>query len=213
MKKIIPLIIALNFFAAYCIAQVYIGPIIGYQIDLNNKKRLNQINSAIQFDWKVSKYYGMIFQLQKGWPLPYISSDSSFSSNPALPVYASAKKTIRPSAISFAIGHRIMVKGKNSANIFSFIAYTGLTAQKIAVSYSYDKNNYTILNPDQTKKRISGFLSAGVEYMHLLKNGRFFTQLIFSTPPVGKKIKYPSSFNFLVPLSFNAGYSIPLKKK
>jgi hypothetical protein len=210
MRKITTLIIALNFFAAYCVAQIYIEPVIGYQIDLNNKKRLNQINSAIQFSWKVSKYYGLVFQLQKGWPLPYVSSDSSFSTNPALPVYASAKKTIRPSVTSFAIGQRITVIGKNSVNIFSFIAYTGLTAQKIGVSYAYDKNNYTILNPDKTQKRVSVFLSAGAEYMHLLKNGRFFTQLIFSTPPIGKKIKYPSSFKFLAPLSFNAGYSIPL---
>jgi hypothetical protein len=155
----------------------------------------------------------MSFQLQKSWPLPYVSNDSSFSTNPTLPVYASAKKILRPSATSFAVGHRLKVVGKKSVNIFSLIAYTGLTAQKINVNYTYDKNNYTILNPDKTQKRISVFLSAGAEYMHLLKNSRFFIQLIFSTPPIAKKINYPSSFNFLAPLSFNAGYSIQLKKK
>jgi hypothetical protein len=55
MRKITTLIIALIFFAINCVAQIYIAPVIGYQIDLNNKKRLNQINSAIQLDWKVSK--------------------------------------------------------------------------------------------------------------------------------------------------------------
>lgn len=118
---------------------------------------------------------------------------------------------MRPSALSFTMGHRFTVIGKNAANVFLVIVYAGFTAQKIAVSYNYDKNNYTILNPDQTQKRISSVISGGVEYMRLLKNGRLFAQLIAASEPVGKKIKSPSTFDFMAPLSFNVGYSIPLK--
>jgi hypothetical protein len=212
MKKIIALLITISLFDGYCVAQFYIEPVIGYQIDLNNKNRFEQINSAVQCSFKKSKNYEFVLQLQKSWPLPFFSNDSSFSQNPALPVYANAKKTIRPASSLFAIGHRITVTGKNSSNIFLVVLYTGITSQKIQVSYQYDKSNYTILNPDQTQERVGIIFSGGLEYMRLLKNGRLFIQLNFVTEPVGKKIKYPSSFDFIAPLSLNAGYSIPIKK-
>jgi hypothetical protein len=211
MKQIITLVITVILFTVYGTAQVYIEPVIGYQTDLNNKKSFQQINSAVQLAYKVSKYYGLVVQLQKGWALASTAADFAFSANPALPVTIAAKKTMRPSALSFTIGHRITVAGKNSANIFSVILYSGVTAQKIAVTYEYDKNNYTILNPDQTQKRISGIFSGGVEYMRLLKIGRLFAQFIAASEPVGKKIKYPSSFDFMAPMAFNIGYSIPVK--
>jgi hypothetical protein len=213
MKQIITLAITVILFTVYGTAQVYIEPVIGYQIDLNNKKGFQQINSAVQFGWKVSKYYGLVVQLQKGWALPSTAADFAFTANPALPVTIAAKKTMRPSTLSFSVGHRIIVAGKNAANIFAIVLYTGVTSQKIAVTYEYDKNNYTILNPDQTQKRISGIFSGGVEYMRLIKNGRLFAQLMVASEPVGKKIKYPSSFDFMAPMSFNIGYSVPLKKK
>jgi hypothetical protein len=212
MKKLIPLLITVTLFTGRSTAQVCIEPVIGYQIDLNNKKGFKQINSAIQFHCKVTKYYGLVFQLQKGWPVSAVSRDSSFTANPALPVYVNARKTIRPAALSFAIGHRIIVAGKKKADNFSVIFYTGVTSQKIDVSYAYDRNNYTILNPDLTQKRVSIFFSGGIEYIRLIKNARLFAQLVFATEPIGRNIKYPSSFQFMAPLSFNAGYSIPSNK-
>lgn len=199
-------------FADYCKAQIYIEPVVGYQIDLNSTKRFQQINTAVQCSFKQSKGYEFILQLQKSWSLQFVSNDSSFTPNPALPVYANAKKTIRPLASLLALGNRITVAGKNSNNIFSVVLYTGLMSQKIAVSYQYDKNNYTILNPDKTQLRVGIFISGGIEYMRLIKTDRVFFQLNVATPPYGKKINYPSSFGFMAPLSFNAGYSILIKK-
>jgi hypothetical protein len=212
MKRITALLITANIFTACTFAQVYIEPAIGYQTDLNNKKGFKLLNTALQCSWKISKGYEFLLQLQKGWPFPLVFNDSSFTANPALPVYASAKKTIRPSDLSFAIGHRIKVAGKNTGTVLSAILYSGITSQKIMVDYRYDKNNYTILNPDQTQKRFSVFFSGGAEYMRIIKENRFFIQLIFATGPLQTKVFYPSSFRFMAPLSFNAGYSVKIKK-
>ena len=62
-----------------------------------------------------------------------------------------------------------------------------MSYQKIGVSYEYDKDNFIILNPDQTIERLGLYLSAGVEYMRLLKNGRIFIRLTAATPPAAKK--------------------------
>ena len=211
MRKIIPLLLVINLSAFNCIAQFYIEPVIGYQIDMNNS-RFIQINSAIQFAFKRSKRYEFILLVQRSWPLSHVSSDSSFTANPSLPLYAAAQKTILPGAFSFSAGHRFVVAGKNSVNKLSLLINTGLTAQKIKVSYGYDKNNYTILNPDKTQNRLSVFVSGGVEYMRLLKSGRLFFQINVSSPPAGKSFKYPSSFQLMAPINFSAGYSIPIKK-
>lgn len=213
MRKIISLLIVFNLVSGFCFAQVYIEPVVGYQFDLNNSKnKFKQINTGLQLSLKTTKVYEVIFLLQKGWSVASVSNDSSFSLNPSLPLYANAEKTIRPSSFSFSVGHRFVIAGKKSNDIFSILLNTGITYQKISVGYNYDKNNYTILNPDQTQKRWAAFISAGVEYMRLLKTGRLFGQINFSSPPTGKKINYPSSFKFMAPLSINAGYSILLKK-
>ncbi len=211
MKKILPLVIAANllFFAA--VAQVYIEPIAGYQLDINNKD-FKQINSAVQIAFKKNNRYEFILAAQVSWPLSYVSGDSAFTANSSLPVYAPAEKTILPGSFSFSAGHRIVLAGRNSANKLSLLINTGFTAQKIKVRYAYDKNNYTILNPDQTQQRVNIYVSGGLEYMHLLKSGRLFFQINIASPPAGKQIKYPSSFKFMAPLNFNAGYSIPIKK-
>jgi hypothetical protein len=212
MKKIMALLITANVFTAGTLAQVYIEPAVGYQTDLNNKKGFKLLNTALQCSWKISKRYEFLVQLRKGLPFPSVFNDSSFTANPVLPVCASAKKTIRPSDLSFALGHRIKVAGKNTGNVLSVILYSGITSQKIMVNYRYDKNNYTILNPDQTQKRFSVFFTGGAEYMRVIKENRFFVQLLFATGPLQTKVFYPSSFRFITPLSFNAGYSVKIKK-
>ncbi|MEP7109721.1 MAG: hypothetical protein ABI760_17125 [Ferruginibacter sp.] len=212
MERIIALLIMLNLFPGSCKAQFYIAPVVGFQTDLNNRNSFKQINSAVLFGIRKSRHYELMFLAQKAWPHLYNSRDSSFSPNPALPVYATAKKTIRPSSYSLAIGHRISLIGVKSRNIFSLVFYSGITFQKIAVTYQYNKNDYTILNPDKTQERTGFFLSGGMEYMRLLKNGRLFVQLNAATPPLAKEINYPSSFGLIAPLSLNAGYSIPIKK-
>ena len=211
MRKIIPLLLVINLSAFNCIAQFYIEPVIGYQIDMNNSP-FKQINSAVQFTFKKSRKFELSFKLERSWPVSVISFDSAFTANPSLPLYTIAKKTILPGAFTFSAVNRFAVYGIHTSNIFFVLVSSGFTAQKIRISYQYDKNDYTILNPDKTQDRVSLFLSCGVEYMRLLKNGRLFFQLNVCTPPAGKSIKYPLSFKFMAPLNFNTGYSIPIKK-
>lgn len=211
MRKIFILAITLNLIGFYCKAQFYIEPIVGYQLDLNNQNKFKQINTAVQFTFRKNRHYELIFLLQKTWPSKSLSGDAAFSLNPALPIYTNAQKTIRASYFSLAVGHRITIVGGKTNNIFSVILYAGLNVQRFAVTYKYDKNNYTILNPDQTQQLGGLYLSGGFEYMRKLKNGRFFTQLVIASPPA-RKIKYPASFDFVAPLSLNAGYSVLIKK-
>jgi len=123
--KIITVLIAVNLFAGCCIAQIYIAPFAGYQVDFNNKGNFKQANSGVQFNFKVKRTnrYELILELQKNWPIAFHSNDSSFSSNPAQPIYANAKKTILPSSYSLAAGHRFSIFGIHTSNIFSFLLY------------------------------------------------------------------------------------------
>jgi hypothetical protein len=211
MQIKVPLMLAANLLVFTCSAQVYIEPVAGYQLDMNHSG-FRQINSAVQFSFKQSSRYEFILLVQKSWPLSLISYDSSFTANPSLPLFSLAQKTIQPGSFTLSLGHRWVVAGATGPNKFSLLLNTGVTLQRIKVRYQYDKSNYTILNPDQTQERFSVFVSGGVEYMRLLKTGRLFFQIIVSSPPAGKSFKYPSSFQLMAPISFNAGYSIPIKK-
>ena len=207
----VALTISLYLFTIACKAQLYIEPVAGFQYDINNHNKFKQINTAIQLSFRKNRHYEFILLLQKTWPLKNLSGDSSFSTNPALPLYSNAEKTIRVSSYSLAAGHRITITGGKTNNIFSVILYAGLNVQRFAVAYKYDKNNYTILNPDKTLTAEGLFISGGFEYMRKLKKGRFFTQLIIASPPTAK-LKYPASFNIMAPIYLNAGYSILIKK-
>jgi hypothetical protein len=217
MKKGIPLLIVLSLLAFKVTAQLYLEPITGYQLDINNKG-FHQINSGVQLAFKKSKRYEFTLLVQKSWGLSKISGDSAFTANPSLPVYAAAQKKILPGSFSFSAGHRIVLAGTGGRDKFSLLINTGFTGQKIKISYQYDKSNYTILNPDQTQDRFSVFISGGIEYMRVLKAGRLFFQINISSEPAGKLIKsssyqlYPSSFHWMAPVGINAGYSILLKK-
>jgi hypothetical protein len=90
--------------------------------------------------------------------------------------------------------------------------YTGVMIQKTTVNYTYDKTNYIVLNPDQTRSFTGPFFSAGLEYMREIKGGRLFAELNFSTPPAVKQ-SYPSSFGPAAPASLNIGYSIKISKR
>lgn len=211
MIKIFALAITLNSIAFNCKAQVYIEPITGFQLDLNNQNKFKQINTAVQLTFHKNRHYELLVRFQKTWPLIYNSGDSAFSLNPALALYANAQKTIRSYCYSLTSGHRFTITGGKTNNIFSVVLYGGFTLQTFAIVYKYDKANYTILNPDKSIEKAGLFLSAGFEYMHKIKNGRFFTQLIIASPPL-RKMKYPTSFGFVAPLCLNAGYSILLKE-
>ena len=211
MNKLITLIISILLFYNSN-AQFYVEPIVGFQQDLNKGSKLKQINSAINVSWKVGRTLEVILQGQRSWPIAYKSADAAFTTNPALPVSAIADKKISPSALSLLVGQRTKIWGRATNNSIFFICYLGVSNQKIKVDYSYDKTNYTILNPDKNVNETGLYLSGGLEYMRQLKFGRIFTQLL-AGGFIHEDINYPNSFYFLVPFSFNVGYSIPIFKK
>ncbi len=213
MKKILLLSTSLILTALSLIAQKYATPYLGYQADLNNDARFRQVNPGCQFSFGQKSGNEFSIQLQYALPLVNASNDSSFTTNPNLPVYSAAKKTIKPATSSISLGGLIKIAGKNSANQFFIILSGGVAYQHIAVSYSLDKTNYTVLNPDKTQNLLGIFISGGIAYTHQLVNGRIVFQMLSSTPLLMRKISYPSSFKPLAPLAFNIGYSIPLKKQ
>jgi len=211
MIKVIALLLGILFFCN-CDAQIYVEPIVGFQKDLNKESKLKQINSALNISWKVGRTLEVILQVQRSWPIAYKSSDASYTTNPSLPVYAAANKSISPSALSLLVGQRLKLAGRATNNSLFFTSYLGVSNQQIKVDYSYDKNNYTILNPDKSVNETGLYVSGGLEYMRNLKFGRVFAQLL-AGGFIHEDINYPNSFYFLVPLSINVGYSIPVFKK
>ena len=209
--------ILLIFIAAFCIpapatGQVYLEPFAGYQKDLNNPG-FHLLNTGLQLAYKKGRHYELIFQLQKSWPGARRSNDSSFTLNPALPLYTTAAKKISPAAYTAGVGHRLKILGRKTNNSVFVKIYTGVVYQHLAVDYQYDRTNYTILNPDKTLNGAGLFLSGGLEYMRQLGAGRLLAELNFSTPPLTGKRSYPYSFNFMAPFSINIGYSILLKNR
>lgn len=195
-------------------AQIYMEPFAGFQLDANNTNpRFKQVNSGIQFGFKSKGTHELVFQLQHSWPVAFISSDSAFTANTALPLYVNAAKKIQPSSFSAAVMNRFAVAGGNTENTLYVVLTTGVVYQKIKVNYTYDKSNYSILNPDKTQERTRAYFGFGILYMRQLKKGRFFTELDFNTPPVGPKIKYPSTFKFMAPAALNIGYSFKISNK
>lgn len=213
MNKLITLLLGILFFNN-CNAQFYIEPIFGFQQDVNTGSKFKQLSTALNINWRVGpKYkYELYLQVQRGWPSSYKSTDASYTTNPALPIYAPANKTISPSALSFLIGHRIKLAGRKSNNSLFVNLSAGVSSQQVKVDYNYDKNNYTILNPDKTVKETGLCINGGLEYIRNLKTGRIFTQLLVGGF-IHEEINYPNSFGFLAPLTFNIGYSLPFFKK
>lgn len=199
--------------SSYCLAQSRVEPMLGYNIDLNSSKyTFKQVNTGVQFSWQTKDEPDFLLKFERGWGLSTTGGDSAFSLNPSLPLYTNAVKKIQPNTLNIAPGVRLKMAGKKDRGILSALLFLGLSYQRIGVSYTYDKANYVILNPDKTLSRIGAFVSGGIAYMQPLANGRLFGQLNISTKPVGGKQKYPSSFQFLAPLSFNAGYSFTISK-
>jgi len=195
-------------------AQFYLEPIAGYALDVNNSNGFKMFNTALQFAYKQNKHSEIFVRLQLCSPLSnHKSVDSSFTTDQSLPLYSPARKTIKPSMFTAAFGNRIRLNGSNKRYVISIMFFGGYSNQKIKVSYEYDRKNYTILNPDKTMEKDGFFLGGGFEYMRIIGNGRLLFQMNISSVPITEQTKnYPNSFHdFMTPIAFNLGYSIPLK--
>jgi hypothetical protein len=195
-----------------CKAQFYFEPLIGYQIDQSYNGRdgkFNQFNSAISFIWQCDDKYGVGIQIQRTFPRQYHSIDSSFTANPAFPIYAPAYKTITVKFYSVSIAQHIYIFGWKNQSRINLIVNEGIMNVSMNVSYNYDKTNYTILNPDRTEIMNAAYFTPGVEYVRQLKYGKFFGQVSVTTV-TNAKTGYPNSFKYYKPISLNIGYSIPI---
>jgi hypothetical protein len=211
-KKLFSLqLLLLLFFSAQ--SQIYIEPYAGFQVDLNNTRPLfKQINTGLQCSFKRNRRYEFLMQVQVSNGLANKSADSAFTSNTSLPVYTAAAKKITPVAVSFALLNRVIIGGNAKGNTFYIVPGVGYMLQNINVEYSYDKANYTILNPDKTFSHSGVYLCLGATWVRTIKDNRFFATINFNTPSLSAKMKYPSSFNFLIPAAINAGYSFNISK-
>lgn len=198
---------------SYSQAQIHFEPIIGYQLDLNNHPRLNQLNTSFQFAFKTKKSE-LLLTVQKSWGFARFSSDSSFTINPSLPLYSPAQKKTSPGIFSFLISRRWTIIGNQASQHINLLASIGVSHQAIKVNYDYDKADYTILNPDKTIATTGMEMELGLEYMLPVENGRWFAQLKVGGMTVfHKKDDYPNSFYYSAPLSLNLGYSFQIKKR
>ena len=222
MKKFILLFI-LYFINFTTYAQKYIEPIVAYRIslkDVNNISMdqkaitaLKQIHTIIQLATKKSKKYEHAFQLNIGIPINTNFIDSSFTTNPALPLYKSANKTLSSFSVfsSFIPNYKIIsFTKKDRLNFFGVI---GIGFQKINVSYDNDINNYTILNPDKTISLVGVQFGFGFQYIHSFAKGRIFLQSQLDFPILTKRNKYPTPLKSLLPTGIALGYSFELKNK
>jgi hypothetical protein len=213
MKQIICFLAVFKLCTFSSAAQLRIEPFLGYNIDLKSGNySFSQINTGVQLSTQITSDCSWLFKIERGWGSSQTSLDSSFTLNPTLPVMSNAQKTIQPFSWSFATGLRLKLAGEASPNALSALMFLGFNYQKMTVNYKYSKSDYVILNPDKTQERLGPFASGGLEYMRRLSKGSIFVQAIVSTAPAGKKSKYPSSYEFMTPLSFSTGYSIPLSK-
>src|SRR5664279_3765579 len=141
MKSCIALFVTIFLITNNDTAQIYLEPIAGFQADMNNGTRFKQINSGMQAAFRISHSYELIVRVQNNWALSNSTgSDSSFTVNPALPLYAAAKKTIRAGAWYYSIDHRFILNTKNKKQQFSILFHTGVSTQQLIVNYQYDKS-------------------------------------------------------------------------
>jgi hypothetical protein len=186
-----------------------IEPLFGYQIDQGNNGKFNGFSGTVNCYWEHSDKYDVGFQVQNTITRQYHSMDSSFTANPSLPLYAPANKTITAKFFSISFGNRFKLVEWNKHNMLDLILNIGLAFVTMDVSYSYDKTNYTILNPDESTTTAGLNLTPGVEYMRQFKKGKIIVQASISGIIYGR-MRYPNSFVYFDPATFNIGYSIPV---
>lgn len=207
-------------FAGSVSAQVKIDPIIGYGFDLTNHgSKLNEFNTAIRIGLpaKAGRYYAFLL-LEYGMPLNITKTDTGYTTNPSLPVSTLVNEKIGAKTIAGFISQCILLYGNNNPNKIYLIINLGVCSQIIKPHYTVNPE-YTILNPDVTKSRISPSVGGGVEYAYR-KGGfsNFFLQLTVQSAAFEKKNlilndNYHNPFLFPGYLSFRLGYSLPLSKK
>lgn len=213
MRKPI-LLLVFVLLAQWSWSQWYAEPFVGFRQDLNSPD-FHQFNAGIQLAWKVSKYYELLFQIQRTLPSEKKYQQFAYTSNTALPLTSPYQKTMSPSIFNIGFGNRFFMAGKHSQNKLFAKVYLGYVYEEVNVSYTeIDKTNYAILNPDKSSKNEGLYIAGGFEFMRSIGNNRIFAAIDVSTPPIGeRRPTYPYSYQPLSPFTINIVYSIALTKK
>jgi hypothetical protein len=193
-------------------SQVYLEPFTGYAIDVRPKQNLHTINTGLQITFSNKSGYALSTGFINGFGVRRKSEDSSFTSNPSLPIYANAAKTTHSSFFGIYVnnGFRLFKIGDHQSVHFNLSF--GLRLQRIKVNYKLDSPDYIVLNPGAEARRFGPYAGTGFEYLYKLKKGRIFFQTTVVTPSLGRRNEQPDRFSISVPLSFNMGYSFEIKK-
>jgi hypothetical protein len=210
MKRVLLFLLSL-LLVQNAFAQFSLEPYFGYQKDINNSRyHFSQVNTGLQFSYALSKSSDLLLQIQASWPNTTNRTDSLFTTNPALPLYFTADNTIKPRSWYFGIGQRFNLKEWQHKHTLYGVYYTGINLQKITVHHPQAKDDYTILNPDQSSQKTGPYLSGGIGYKRSITGGQLLAQLTLSTEPLGKDGPAYATYNFLAPLALNVIYSIKL---
>lgn len=212
MKR--PILLLASLLAAQLsFGQWFAEPMLGFRQDLNNPD-FHLFNAGVQVAWKVSRYYELLFTVQRSLPADFKYQQSAFTSNTTLPLSVNIQKTLHPSVLNIGFGNRFFMAGKHSANKLMAKVYAGYMYDEIKVNYSdYDKVNYVLLNPDKRMKKDGLYLAFGFEFIRSIGNNRIFAAVDLATAPIGQRLSdYPNSFRSIAPFTINLGYSISLSK-
>ncbi len=194
-------------------AQIALEPYIGYSIDTDNREHFSQINTGVQLAVINKPVYKMLVGIQGNFPLfPFAGTDQAFALNPDLPLTSIAKRKTSAQALSLLLSHRWKIGNRYKLNGFSAVLHVGIAEHTIRVRYyGYDKDHYTVLNPQTVQKHGGVFLGAGIHYDRKFYNSRLFAQLTINSPLLTRLDKH--DYKTLTPLSLNVGYGFDIGKK
>lgn len=210
-KLVLTLVVLLP---AIAISQHTIEPYTGYGIDLANKQPLSQVNIGLQYPVIGHKVYQLLIRVQGSLPLNTHSGTSiAYTPDQSLPLNITTGYKAKWYAAAFIIGNRFTLISWKDKNTISPFVNAGVVYQNIAVGYnSYNTEQYTVLNPHRSLKKLGLCIGAGIQYKRSLGSGAVFMQAeCLSSPLVEDLNNY--SYKLPVPLSINVGYVVELKKR
>lgn len=203
------LLLLLPFFTK---AQRALEPYIGYGIDVNNKPFLSQASFGLQYPLINKPIYQLLICITGGLPINKNSgSNQAYASDPAYPLSKNMGYETKLYSAMLYIGNRFKVISWSKSSISVFVS-AGVGRQRIQVNHeAYDRDKYTILNPQQSFNVENLLMGGGLQYKYHLSAGYLFVQPETSSILFVKKSEL-NHFRQPVILSVNFGYGIEFKK-
>ncbi len=215
MLKLIFLFIFCIVFAINGKTQSSLVAATGISIDVNNNA-YTFYHIPVTLEWMGNVKKSFLLKLDYDIPFHATVTDYAYTLNNSLPASIALRKKIIPYIFDISIGWRIhLFTNKQNNKFYLDLLPIGLSNQNIHVVYSgYDKNNYSILNPDESLNKGGFFISAGFVYSAHLKGNNLMVMLYLQSPPATRRGDYAVSYRFCAPLQLTVGYDfLSLKKR